>query len=151
MQSALIGFLISKLLPAPLSPQEIIVVQTTAVATGTVNVFSSTQGKILIFNRCHWQLGSLVYFQLSVYWMKNKTEAHQSTSPGSQPSVGHARLHSLGYSSHPPSENKWSVYLPFIMWSLMLMQSSDHRGATCIPFWNRNSTVNFRSSPASAP
>lgn len=36
IQSALIGFLISRMLPAPLSPQEIIVVQTTAVATGTM-------------------------------------------------------------------------------------------------------------------
>ncbi|KAH7919509.1 OPT superfamily oligopeptide transporter [Leucogyrophana mollusca] len=36
LQSALIGFLLSKLLPTPLSPQEIIVVQTTAVATGTM-------------------------------------------------------------------------------------------------------------------
>ncbi|KAK7463568.1 OPT superfamily [Stygiomarasmius scandens] len=36
LQSALIGFLVSKMLPTPLSPQEIIVVQTTAVATGTM-------------------------------------------------------------------------------------------------------------------
>ncbi|KAF8239795.1 oligopeptide transporter [Tricholoma matsutake] len=36
IQSALIGFLVSRLLPTPLSPQEIIVVQTTAVATGTM-------------------------------------------------------------------------------------------------------------------
>ncbi|KAL0574741.1 OPT superfamily [Marasmius crinis-equi] len=36
LQSSLIGFLISRMLPAPLSPQEIIVVQTTAVATGTM-------------------------------------------------------------------------------------------------------------------
>lgn len=36
IQSALIGFLISRILPTPLSPQEIIVVQTTAVATGTM-------------------------------------------------------------------------------------------------------------------
>ncbi|KAJ8503035.1 hypothetical protein ONZ45_g11223 [Pleurotus djamor] len=36
LQSALIGFLFSKLLPTPLTPQEIIVVQTTAVATGTM-------------------------------------------------------------------------------------------------------------------
>ncbi len=36
IQSALIGFLISRLLPTPLTPQEIIVVQTTAVATGTM-------------------------------------------------------------------------------------------------------------------
>ncbi|EGN98787.1 hypothetical protein SERLA73DRAFT_160452 [Serpula lacrymans var. lacrymans S7.3] len=36
LQSALIGFLLSKMLPKPLSPQEIIVVQTTAVATGTM-------------------------------------------------------------------------------------------------------------------
>ncbi|KAF8071915.1 oligonucleotide transporter [Lyophyllum atratum] len=36
IQSALIGFLVSRLLPVPLTPQEIIVVQTTAVATGTM-------------------------------------------------------------------------------------------------------------------
>ncbi|KAJ7455393.1 OPT oligopeptide transporter protein-domain-containing protein [Mycena galericulata] len=36
LQSALIGFLISRLLPIPLTAQEIIVVQTTAVATGTM-------------------------------------------------------------------------------------------------------------------
>ena len=36
IQSALIGFLISRTLPTPLTPQEIIVVQTTAVATGTM-------------------------------------------------------------------------------------------------------------------
>lgn len=43
LQSALIGFLVSKMLPAPLSPQEIIVVQTTAVATGTVSLYHSDQ------------------------------------------------------------------------------------------------------------
>ncbi|KIK63019.1 hypothetical protein GYMLUDRAFT_41321 [Collybiopsis luxurians FD-317 M1] len=36
LQSALIGFLISKMLPTPLSPQEIILVQATATATGTM-------------------------------------------------------------------------------------------------------------------
>ncbi|PFH53036.1 hypothetical protein AMATHDRAFT_55989 [Amanita thiersii Skay4041] len=36
IQSALIGFLVSRMLPKPLTPQEIIVVQTTAVATGTM-------------------------------------------------------------------------------------------------------------------
>ncbi|KDQ59193.1 hypothetical protein JAAARDRAFT_33922 [Jaapia argillacea MUCL 33604] len=36
LQSALIGFLVSKLLPRPITPQENIVVQTTAVATGTM-------------------------------------------------------------------------------------------------------------------
>ncbi|ESK94674.1 oligopeptide transporter [Moniliophthora roreri MCA 2997] len=36
LQSSLIGFLVSRMLPTPLSPQEIIVVQTTAVATGTM-------------------------------------------------------------------------------------------------------------------
>ncbi|KAI6042518.1 OPT oligopeptide transporter protein-domain-containing protein [Pisolithus marmoratus] len=36
LQSALLGFLVSKLLPTPLSPQQLIVVQTTAVATGTM-------------------------------------------------------------------------------------------------------------------
>lgn len=36
IQSALIGFLISRMLKTPLTPQEIIVVQTTSVATGTM-------------------------------------------------------------------------------------------------------------------
>jgi uncharacterized oligopeptide transporter (OPT) family protein len=36
LQSALIGFLLSRMLPTQLSVQEIVVVQTTAVATGTV-------------------------------------------------------------------------------------------------------------------
>lgn len=36
LQSALIGFLLSRMLPVPLTAQELIVVQTTAVATGTV-------------------------------------------------------------------------------------------------------------------
>lgn len=36
IQSALIGFLISRMLRTPLTPQEIIVVQTTSVATGTM-------------------------------------------------------------------------------------------------------------------
>ncbi|KAJ7756510.1 OPT oligopeptide transporter protein-domain-containing protein [Mycena maculata] len=41
LQSALIGFLISRLLPIPLTAQEIIVVQTTAVATGVRGFFSA--------------------------------------------------------------------------------------------------------------
>jgi hypothetical protein len=36
LQSAIIGFLISKLLTIPITPQETVVVQSTAVATGTV-------------------------------------------------------------------------------------------------------------------
>ena len=36
LQSAIIGFLVSKLLVEPITPQENVVVQTTAVATGTV-------------------------------------------------------------------------------------------------------------------
>jgi uncharacterized oligopeptide transporter (OPT) family protein len=36
LQSALIGFMISRMLPRPLSSRELIVVQTTAVATGTM-------------------------------------------------------------------------------------------------------------------
>ncbi|KAI0259895.1 OPT oligopeptide transporter [Gloeopeniophorella convolvens] len=35
LQSSIIGFLISKLLPTPITPQENVVLQTTAVATGT--------------------------------------------------------------------------------------------------------------------
>lgn len=38
LQSALIGFLMSRLLPKPMSPQENVVLQTTAVATGTVRL-----------------------------------------------------------------------------------------------------------------
>jgi hypothetical protein len=36
LQSAIIGFLASKTLAIPITPQENVVVQTTAVATGTV-------------------------------------------------------------------------------------------------------------------
>jgi hypothetical protein len=36
LQSAIIGFLISKLLAIPITPQETVVIQSTAVATGTV-------------------------------------------------------------------------------------------------------------------
>ncbi|KAF5391575.1 hypothetical protein D9757_002385 [Collybiopsis confluens] len=36
LQSALIGFLLSKMLPTPMSPQEIVLVQATATATGTM-------------------------------------------------------------------------------------------------------------------
>ena len=38
LQSALIGFLMSKLLRTPISAQENVVLQTTAVATGTVSM-----------------------------------------------------------------------------------------------------------------
>ena len=37
LQSALIGFLLSRLLRKPMTPQENVVLQTTAVATGTVS------------------------------------------------------------------------------------------------------------------
>lgn len=37
LQSALIGFLLSKFLPKPITAQENVVLQTTAVATGTVS------------------------------------------------------------------------------------------------------------------
>ncbi|KAK7033176.1 OPT oligopeptide transporter protein-domain-containing protein [Favolaschia claudopus] len=46
LQSALIGFLISRLLPIPLSAQEVIVVQTTAVATGTMPLAAGFVGII---------------------------------------------------------------------------------------------------------
>ncbi|KIY73454.1 oligopeptide transporter [Cylindrobasidium torrendii FP15055 ss-10] len=36
LQSSLIGFLISRMLPTPLTPQELVVVQTTSTATGTM-------------------------------------------------------------------------------------------------------------------
>lgn len=38
LQSALIGFLVSKFFPTPITPQENVVLQTTAVATGTVRM-----------------------------------------------------------------------------------------------------------------
>lgn len=38
LQSALLGYLISLLLPTPISPQENVVLQTTATATGTVSL-----------------------------------------------------------------------------------------------------------------
>ncbi|CAK5268494.1 unnamed protein product, partial [Mycena citricolor] len=46
LQSALIGFLISRLLPTPMSAQEVIVVQTTAVATGTMPLAAGFVGII---------------------------------------------------------------------------------------------------------
>ncbi|KAJ6513194.1 OPT oligopeptide transporter protein-domain-containing protein [Mycena sanguinolenta] len=46
LQSALIGFLISRLLPIPLTSREIIVVQTTAVATGTMPLAAGFVGII---------------------------------------------------------------------------------------------------------
>ncbi|KAJ7224344.1 OPT oligopeptide transporter protein-domain-containing protein [Mycena pura] len=46
LQSALIGFLVSRLLPRPLSAQEVIVVQTTAVATGTMPLAAGFVGII---------------------------------------------------------------------------------------------------------
>ena len=46
IQSALIGYLISRMLPKPLTPQEIIVVQTTAVATGTMPLAAGFVGII---------------------------------------------------------------------------------------------------------
>ena len=57
LQSALIGFLVSRLLPTPLTAQELIVVQTTAVATGTVcgsflHPWSQFPEPILVL-RCH--------------------------------------------------------------------------------------------------
>jgi hypothetical protein len=36
LQSAIIGFFVSKILAIPITPQENVVIQTTAVATGTV-------------------------------------------------------------------------------------------------------------------
>ncbi|KAJ3757415.1 OPT oligopeptide transporter protein-domain-containing protein [Lentinula raphanica] len=46
LQSALIGFLVSKILPTPLTPQEIILVQTTATATGTMPLAAGFVGII---------------------------------------------------------------------------------------------------------
>ncbi|KAJ7104085.1 OPT oligopeptide transporter protein-domain-containing protein [Mycena belliarum] len=46
LQSALIGFLISRMLPIPLTAQQIIVVQTTAVATGTMPLAAGFVGII---------------------------------------------------------------------------------------------------------
>lgn len=42
LQSALIGFLLSKFLPKPITAQENVVLQTTAVATGTVRATCQT-------------------------------------------------------------------------------------------------------------
>ena len=36
LQSALLGYIISQLLPTPITPQENVLLQTTATATGTV-------------------------------------------------------------------------------------------------------------------
>ncbi|KAJ3988975.1 OPT oligopeptide transporter protein-domain-containing protein [Lentinula detonsa] len=46
LQSALIGFLVSRMLPTPLTPQEIILVQTTATATGTMPLAAGFVGII---------------------------------------------------------------------------------------------------------
>ncbi|KAI0033085.1 oligopeptide transporter [Vararia minispora EC-137] len=46
LQSALIGFLISRMLPTPLTPQENVVVQTTAAATGTMPLAAGFVGII---------------------------------------------------------------------------------------------------------
>lgn len=46
LQSALIGFLISKMLPTPLTPQEVILVQATATATGTMPLAAGFVGII---------------------------------------------------------------------------------------------------------
>ncbi|TFY71162.1 hypothetical protein EVG20_g1855 [Dentipellis fragilis] len=46
LQSALIGFLLSRLLPTPMTPQENVVVQTTAVATGTMPLAAGFVGII---------------------------------------------------------------------------------------------------------
>ncbi|KAG7089535.1 hypothetical protein E1B28_011208 [Marasmius oreades] len=46
LQSSLIGFLISRMLPTPLTAQEVIVVQTTAVATGTMPLAAGFVGII---------------------------------------------------------------------------------------------------------
>lgn len=47
LQSALIGFLMSKFFPKPITAQENIVIQTTAAATGTVRAVT------LGFRSCH--------------------------------------------------------------------------------------------------
>jgi len=44
LQSALIGFLLSRFLPTPMTPQENIVVQTIAVATGTMPIAAGFVG-----------------------------------------------------------------------------------------------------------
>ncbi|KAJ4477207.1 OPT oligopeptide transporter protein-domain-containing protein [Lentinula aciculospora] len=46
LQSALIGFLVSQMLPTPLTPQELILVQTTATATGTMPLAAGFVGII---------------------------------------------------------------------------------------------------------
>jgi hypothetical protein len=56
LQSAIMGFLICKLLAVPITPQENVVVQTTAVATGTVRIFkcvSNVELPEFVLSRCH--------------------------------------------------------------------------------------------------
>ena len=54
LQSAIIAFLICKLLAVPITPQENVVVQTTAVATGTVRVLKCSILELseLVLSRC---------------------------------------------------------------------------------------------------
>lgn len=90
LQSALIGFLLSKFFPTPISAQENIVLQTTAVATGTVR--SPPMGKLYINDsdttRCLWLQALLVSCLPLVYSMKQGTASLPSTSHGGQPSHG---------------------------------------------------------------
>lgn len=129
LQSALIGFLMSKFFPTPISAQENIVLQTTAVATGTVRPFlACTPAEILkIYDtRCRLLQALLGSCPHSASWMKLVTAFPLYTSHGGRRSPGLWQLHSSGtyafsplewyslmaiteFSSLLPYESKWYV------------------------------------------
>jgi len=108
IQSALIGFLISKMLPHPLSPQEIIVVQTTAVATGTMPLAAGFVGILPALTlldeqrdgsppiRLNWINAVGWSCSVAFFGWDSISELHE----------GHA-YRSKGYSCHLPYANKW--------------------------------------------
>lgn len=108
IQSALIGFLISRTLPTPLTPQEIIVVQTTAVATGTMPLAAGFVGilpalTLLSVERdgsppIHLSWLAAVGWSCSVAFFGYAVTFLCSRNDTSNPAES---------SSHPPYVNKW--------------------------------------------
>ena len=58
LQSALIGFLVSRMFKTPLSPQENVLIQATAAATGTVRLIFEGSFGILI---AQWDMVDAAY------------------------------------------------------------------------------------------
>jgi hypothetical protein len=152
IQSALIGFLISRTLPTPLTPQEIIVVQTTAVATGTMPLAAGFVGilpalTLLSVERdgsppihlswlaaVGWScsvafFGCAVTFLCSRYGTNNPTES----------------------SSHLPYVNKWyDDVLEYKLYPTPFF-SIDCGRATTFPLGNCNSPPHLRSPSITSP